>query len=345
MTGGDNHSMILLQDCKTVYVSGLNDHYQLGLDKDRFPGFKSWEKIQFFDINNNILYINSIKCGWGYSVILSTSGDVYLLGKKSRYFPAAGPVYETDLITEISYIFAKTSDFESKIYYQKLDIYGTRAVKLACGPRHLMILTDEGNVLAMGWNRHHQISNQPQQIIESPTIIYSEKNAVDISCGIKHSIIVAREKTSIIGSKSALSSGIPKSEKLNVERALCGWNMVLLSLSDTKANSSKKIVMAGSNNHGQLGRGFVSREESSFESPKFDFSDEQTDIRDLAIGSEHVILRLGDDLYTWGWNEHGNLGNGNLLDSFKPVKIDSLQSIRLVGTGYGFSFVVAKRYK
>lgn len=29
-----------------------------------------------------------------------------------------------------------------------------------------------------------------------------------------------------------------------------------------------------------------------------------------------------DEIYVWGWNEHGNLGTGNKEDSDIPVKLE-----------------------
>lgn len=31
----------------------------------------------------------------------------------------------------------------------------------------------------------------------------------------------------------------------------------------------------------------------------------------IKAGSEHNVILIGDEMYSWGWNEHGNLGIGN----------------------------------
>jgi protein ATS1 len=42
----------------------------------------------------------------------------------------------------------------------------------------------------------------------------------------------------------------------------------------------------------------------------------------LASGSEHLLLLTPScEVYAWGWNEHGNLGNGSLIDVEVPIKI------------------------
>lgn len=36
--------------------------------------------------------------------------------------------------------------------------------------------------------------------------------------------------------------------------------------------------------------------------------------------SESILLQTGkNDIYIWGWNEHGNLSLGDKLDSHSPV--------------------------
>lgn len=47
-------------------------------------------------------------------------------------------------------------------------------------------------------------------------------------------------------------------------------------------------------------------------------------------------------IYTWGWNEHGNCGNGNVKNVFYPESINFRCNGRvvLIGCGAGHSFAV-----
>ena len=46
-------------------------------------------------------------------------------------------------------------------------------------------------------------------------------------------------------------------------------------------------------------------------------------MRKIYAKSEAYIVETEDDkLYSWGWNEHGNLGLGDKLDRNKPCMID-----------------------
>ena len=65
--------------------------------------------------------------------------------------------------------------------------------------------------------------------------------------------------------------------------------------------------------------------------------------------SESFILHTVDSeqsesLFTWGWNEHGNLGHGDKLDRHKPERIENLSNvtIKAVYPGGAYFFVVSK---
>ncbi len=40
-----------------------------------------------------------------------------------------------------------------------------------------------------------------------------------------------------------------------------------------------------------------------------------------AMSESFIVQGQFDKLYTWGWNEHGNLGLGDIKDRFEPTEI------------------------
>ena len=62
------------------------------------------------------------------------------------------------------------------------------------------------------------------------------------------------------------------------------------------------------------------------------------------MSESFILLSLDeqktDSLYTWGWNEHGNLGHGDKIDRNKPDKIKDIQNIRDIYAGGAFFFVL-----
>jgi len=56
-------------------------------------------------------------------------------------------------------------------------------------------------------------------------------------------------------------------------------------------------------------------------------------------GEGFVCLTKDSKVYTWGWNEHGNLGTGDKIDRFEPqlVEEDCCSKIA-VGGAYFFLY-------
>ena len=63
----------------------------------------------------------------------------------------------------------------------------------------------------------------------------------------------------------------------------------------------------------------------------------------FSSGYEHVLAVTGSgQLMSWGWNEHGNLGNGSTQNSPLPVLIDIRGKVVTdCCAGSGHSFAVA----
>ena len=62
----------------------------------------------------------------------------------------------------------------------------------------------------------------------------------------------------------------------------------------------------------------------------------------VACGSEHTLIVSNNQVYSFGWNEHGNLGVGNTVNSGIPVLCFQSDHIYSVSCGYGNSFIVSE---
>merc|ERR1739842_72567 len=73
----------------------------------------------------------------------------------------------------------------------------------------------------------------------------------------------------------------------------------------------------------------------------------------LVCGSEHNLALMdaekdenvsGCCLYTWGWNEHGNCGDGSVKNIYTPVQVPLPGNVKMVGVGSGHSFSLVKLF-
>ena len=57
--------------------------------------------------------------------------------------------------------------------------------------------------------------------------------------------------------------------------------------------------------------------------------------------AESFIVKYSDYLYTWGWNEHGNLGLGDKKDRFIPTKVNDINAnLAKIYTGGAFALLL-----
>ncbi|KXN84992.1 Secretion-regulating guanine nucleotide exchange factor [Leucoagaricus sp. SymC.cos] len=225
--------------------------------------------------------------------------------------------------------------------------------KLRTGQRHVivslrMVCVDEkATQVLVGWGacRHGQLgemtasssppgrpsirssrakkSTMPSSPIycSRPTLIWSSDTPsdfiIDFALGIHHSVFLhASGRVSVKGSdRKKQIQGLVTLQ--NVCEIKCSWNGTYMCTGDTPP----RILSTGSNSHGQLGR-----EEGASSLEVEGLPWKGVSITVLACGSEHSLVCLstdsrGDEVWGWGWNEHGNLGIGTTNDCPYPMKI------------------------
>jgi hypothetical protein len=142
---------------------------------DNFNNYKNDEQIF-----NEILidqYIINLKCGFGHSLALSKSGEVYAWGCNINGQIGNGSEEKFQLIPV-------------KIECSKNE----KVVMISCGFHHSMALTESGRVFSWGYNSSGQLghgntvnSNKPKEIILKNISMRS------IACGQRHSLVLSTD--------------------------------------------------------------------------------------------------------------------------------------------------------
>ncbi|XP_033244349.1 ultraviolet-B receptor UVR8-like [Drosophila miranda] len=115
----------------------------------------------------------------------------------------------------------------------------------------------------------------------------------------------------------------------DVRQLAVGWthNAALLR--------NNEILMWGRNCYGQLGTGSISEQQAVPQPLSLRLPDGQTPAR-VHMGAEHGLLRTtAGEIYTWGWNEHGNCGNNSTENVCS-------QRVKLAGAGSGFCYAISE---
>jgi secretion-regulating guanine nucleotide exchange factor len=76
---------------------------------------------------------------------------------------------------------------------------------------------------------------------------------------------------------------------------------------------------------------------------------ENLSVTKISSGFEHclAISSAESRLFSWGWNEHGNCGNGNTINCSHPTKVGLKENFKVVDcfAGSGHSFAVGEPEK
>lgn len=186
----------------------------------------------------------------------------------------------------------------------EISFQGTRVAQIALGASHTLILLEDGRILGLG----SDIKNQIGEI---------ESRFGGGEDGLKADVVGCTWNGSF-----ALGQKFPNDAQ--VDRA------------GLSASTSWRIASTGSNTHGQLGRGRDVDDDAQEVCATakdldilFDGSISNATPSKLVCGSEHGLLLLSSAndpqansrLIVWGWNEHGNLGLGDLEDRYEPLEV------------------------
>ncbi len=195
------------------------------------------------------------------------------------------------------------------------------------------------------------IVSQPAYYYSCPTLIVLENTTsdpvIEYSLGIQHSAFLhASGRVSALGSNR--KNQIQGLEGLhNIRDVKCTWNGTYTLTAD----NPPRILSTGSNSRGPLGR---SDDAQTSEVVGIPLVEASVEIQSMVCGSEHSLLCLStggreDEVWGWGWNEHGNLGVGNTIDSSTPVKVWPSQQqseatethpVRSIWAGAGSSWIL-----
>ncbi|KEP50367.1 putative RCC1/BLIP-II protein [Rhizoctonia solani 123E] len=358
---GSNHTLLLLDRGSDPELWGCGDssHGQLlSLGSTRVFYYLPFDPGRY---GLDGYTITSIAACWETSFVILTppttadpqctlaKPDVVISFGSNDFGDRGGPANATDGVTII--------DFQSVC---APGIVATRVRGIATGPHHVVVLLEDKDkpisvVVGWGASRHGQLGTGnstlatppkskskrptrpgPVQMIDKPTIIATyEDRAVNLAAGSQHTLILHQSgKITKLGSSRRGQLEIPD-RIFTTPHIGCTWTASFV------VSEGGQVEACGSSNHGQLGRG----DNSSIE---FGPVLLPGGVSQLACGSEHVLAVTGEEVWAWGWNEHGNLGVGHLEDAPVPVRVwppvdDTIKGkAARIWAGCGTSWILAE---
>ncbi|MEU6934647.1 sialidase [Streptomyces sp. NPDC046374] len=253
--------------------------------------------------------IKDIAAGGKHALALDTSGQVYSWGDNSY-----GQLGNN-----------RTGD--SRTVPDR--VQGMPKVKqISAGCDFSLALLENGKVYAWGRGIHGQLGTGSRATSSVPRQVTGLENIVSIDAGCYHALALTADDTvkswgynlyGQLGNSSTKSSTVP----VDVD-----W---LEGVSEIEAGAHHNYVKTsdshvygwGNNQYGQLLEGDesfgdnVSRTNRTapVEIPRLE------GVQHLAAGLRHGVAVTADDVFTWGNNSEGQLGNGTTVSRFESVKI------------------------
>ncbi|MER7947843.1 sialidase [Streptomyces sp. NPDC096079] len=208
-------------------------------------------------------------------------------------------------------------------------VQGMPKVKqISAGCDFSLALLENGKVYAWGRGIHGQLGTGNRATSSVPRQVTGLENIVEIDAGCHHALALTADDTvkswgynlyGQLGNSSTKSSTVP----VDVD-----W---LEGVSDIEAGAFHNYVKTsdshvwgwGNNQYGQLLEGDeafgdnISRTNRTapVEIPRLE------GVQHLAAGARHGVAVTADDVFAWGHNGEGQLGNGTTVARFESVKI------------------------
>lgn len=217
-----------------------------------------------------------------------------------------------------------------------VDVPG-KVVDVSEGEMYSLALTADGDVYAWGNNEHGELGTRSTESYDaSPDRVAGLSSVVDIAVGHDHALAVTSHGDVYGWGKDRNSGKVgdgttdPRSEPVRV-RGLPDVAEVAAGVHHSLALTSDGDVYAWGRNDdkGSLG---VDTSDTAVTKP-MRVSD-LSEVTDVAAGFGYSLAVTADgDVYSWGRNTNGQLGDGTIADRGEPTRVENVSDATMVSAG------------
>lgn len=213
----------------------------------------------------------------------------------------------------------------------------TSVVGVGAGGSHSLALRNDLSVWAWGLNTSGQLGDGTVVSKSSPVHIAAMDGATSGAAGGQHTLALLEMQVYAWGdntygqvgdgSNTNRSTPVPISSLWTCAEAAAGDNHSLaLQISD----GLQTLYGWGLNNHGQIGNGTT----TNANTPQPITALQSVDIEAIAAGGNHSLaLTIDGDVYAWGANESGQLGDGTTNEHHAPQLVPGLSGVVGIAAG------------
>lgn len=314
VAAGNNYS-VALKDDGTVWACGYNFNYELGdgtITSRKIP-------VQVHDSSNTgfLTDIISISCRGWHTLALKNDSTVWAWGHSN--WGALGIGYPMP-ITTVPVLVHGSGDIG----------FLSGIIAVAAGGVHSLALRSDSTVWAWGQGSHGELGVGPTINMYSPVQVHGPGDVgfltgiVAIAAGATHSLALKNDGTLWSwGDNSFGQLGDGSTTQRNTPVQVAGLTGIISIqtqgwLHSIALRNDSTIWAWGRNNLGQLGTG----DTIQWHIPVQIASSPSGDAITVVAGHLHSLgLNGNGEVWTWGSNLTGQLGDGTTIDRWTPVQV------------------------
>jgi alpha-tubulin suppressor-like RCC1 family protein len=363
---GNGFSLFSISNCKSqrghaLYGTGMNTQSQIGvheISKDNFYKYiiRPVRIPLPFETHTDRsrLKILDIACGREHSVVLTNMGVVTF--GSNVYGQCGRPIIEDEVF------FGNASVVQNISKNFQLEDSSDSIVSVKAGQDHTCFLTRQGKVLTCGWSSDGQTGQNVFTVSPIPKQIGGDLSGVRVKkLATKGDFVLAlSEEGELFGwgnnEYKQLSMCGTNEPQIGLPMHLKLPSYVKKPVLDVAASGTSCVIIDSERNvfiwgYGMLGKGPVCQESAQPELiPNTLFGvykeiehtlTKQAQAVYAGLFSTAVVLNDGS-LYMWGKNRYGNLGTGDKLDAFIPLRVNIPAQVKSMDCGPDQTFAICK---
>ena len=318
ITAGAYHSFALTSDGQ-AFAWGSNFYGQLG---DRTTTQRNMPVGVYTGglLTNKKVVANA--SGKNHSLALTSDGQVFAWGDNSR-----GQLGDGTTTQRTTPVAIDTSGA----------LAGKTVIAIAAAEYHSLALTSDGQVFAWGYNSSGQLGNGSTSQQNTPVAVNTSgalagKTVIAIAACSAHSLALTADGHVFAwgynfygqlgnGSKSQQNTPVA----VNMSGALAGKTVIAITAGAQHSlalASDGQVFAWGDNFHGQLGDGTRTQHTAPVAVDMSGALSGKT-VLSIAAGDLHSLALTSDgQVFAWGYNANGGLGDGTTTQRTWPVAVD-----------------------